>query len=168
MLSFCLKATFNVLPCPSNLKRWHAISTEPSCTLCHTSPCTTAHILSGCKVALQQDRFVYRHNNVLAVLANQLQSFLKTIKPTPPKLNNSVAFVQEGDLPSKCKSNPSGLLHLANDWILDADLHPNYSFPSHIASTARRPDIYIFSPCLKRIILNNSNVNFHLESLYNL
>ena len=153
LLSFCLRATFNVLPCPSNLKCWHSITTEPYCSLCHKSPCTTAHILSGCKVALTQGRYVYRHDNVLAVLANQLQSFIKTIKPTPPKLNNSVPFVKEGTHVTNCKSNPTGLLHLANDWIMDADLSSAYKFPSHIAETSQRPDIYLYSNSLKRVIL---------------
>ena len=61
LLSFCLGATFDTLPSPSNLQRWH-ITTEPSCFLCGKEICTAAHILGACNVALSQGRFTFRHD----------------------------------------------------------------------------------------------------------
>ena len=48
LLSFCLGATFDTLPSPSNLQRWR-ITTEPSCFLCGEEICTAAHIRQGAK-----------------------------------------------------------------------------------------------------------------------
>ena len=47
LLHFCLSSTYDVLPSPSNLKRWR-ICTESSCFLCHKEGCTTAHVLGAC------------------------------------------------------------------------------------------------------------------------
>ena len=53
LVSFCINATYDTLPSPSNLHRW-SISPEKSCYLCNKSVCTTAIVLGGCKVALEQ------------------------------------------------------------------------------------------------------------------
>ena len=65
LISFCLGATCDTLPSPSNLKRWRLI-TESSCFLCRKSICTSAHILGACKIALHQGRFSFRHDKVLS------------------------------------------------------------------------------------------------------
>ena len=49
----CLGATYDTLPSPSNLHRWH-INLEASCLLCRKQNFTTAHVLGACIVALQQ------------------------------------------------------------------------------------------------------------------
>ena len=48
---------------------------------------------------------------------------------------------------------PTGILHLASDWVIVSDLQNSYIFPGHIALTSLRPDIVIFSNSLKRVIL---------------
>ena len=80
LVSFFLGSTFDTLPSPSNLKRWK-ISAEAHCFLCRKSICTTAHILSGCKIALVQGRYTYRHDSVLKVFESALSSFLTTLEP---------------------------------------------------------------------------------------
>ena len=67
LISFCLGATYDTLPSPSNLHRWH-ISTEKSCSLCKKNICTTSHVLGACKIALSQGRYTYRHDGVLKTL----------------------------------------------------------------------------------------------------
>ena len=67
LISFCLAATYDTLPSPSNLGRWR-ITAERTCNLCNKSVCTTAHILGACNTSLQQGRFTFRHDNVLAAL----------------------------------------------------------------------------------------------------
>ena len=69
LTSFVLGATFDTLPSPTNLKRWH-ITTEADCSLCSVKICTTTHVLSGCKVALSQGRYTFRHDSILRVLHN--------------------------------------------------------------------------------------------------
>ena len=53
LLSFCLGATYDTLPSPSNLHRWNII-TETSSKLCHKQICSTAHVFGACKFVLQR------------------------------------------------------------------------------------------------------------------
>ena len=140
LLSFCLASTYDVLPSPSNLKRWR-ICTESSCFLCSKVICTTAHVLGACKVSLTQGRFTFRHDSVLSELASILSSFIKAFPPTPPKRLIKLAFVKAGKSVSKSKVKPTGILHLASDWAIVSDLQNSYIFPGHIALTSLRPDI---------------------------
>ncbi|KAL1250718.1 hypothetical protein QQF64_018514 [Cirrhinus molitorella] len=52
-LSFIIRATYDVLPSPTNLQLW--FGKDPSCPLC-TTPATLIHILVGCKTSLSQGR----------------------------------------------------------------------------------------------------------------
>ena len=142
-LVFCLAATFNVLPSPSNLRRWH-ITTETSCVLCHKPLCTTSHVLSACNVALTQGRFTYRHDQVLACIVGYVKSFLSKLPLSSLPSFDMVVFVKEGEKKLPSKRFPSGLLLKANDWVVRADLSDNYSFSFFIAPTSLRPDIVIF------------------------
>ena len=151
LVSFCIAATFNTLPSPSNLARWH-ISTEGSCFLCKKSVCTVAHILGACKVSLQQGRYTFRHDSVLSKLVESIKEFLKGAKPIPSK-NHTVKFVKAGTRSKNSYSKHHGILHLAGDWHVLCDLSSDYLFPVHIATTALRPDIVIFSNKIKRVIL---------------
>lgn len=51
------------------------------------------------------------------------------------------------------RSKPTGLLHLADDWVFLVDLGNGFVFPGHIAITSLRPDIVIYSNCSKHVIL---------------
>ena len=42
---------------------------SPSCPLCQQSSCTTKHILSCCKTALNQGRYTWRHDRALQIIA---------------------------------------------------------------------------------------------------
>ena len=152
LLSFCLSSTYDVLPSPSNLRRWR-ICSEASCFLCHKEVCTTAHILGACKKALSQGRFTFRHDSVLKDLVEQIKSFLSDLPLTASKKVNKISFVKAGKCIAKSDKNPTGLLHLTSDWVLLSDLGNNYVFPGHIAISALRPDIVLFSNALKRAIL---------------
>ena len=55
LLSFCLGATYDTLPSPSNLHRWCNHS-EPSRYLCCKTVCTTVHILGFMPVRLPFSR----------------------------------------------------------------------------------------------------------------
>ena len=152
LISFCISATYNVLPSPSNLYRWQKIQ-DPSCTLCGKHVCTIAHILGACNFSLKQGRFTFRHDSVLSSLVSVLKTFIKTIKPTNPNKRNAIHFVKAGKPPLKAKTNPKGILHLTSDWEMISDIDPNYIFPFHIALTELRPDVVIFSNSLRRVIL---------------
>ena len=71
-LSFLLRAGSDALPTPMNLHRWK-FRVSQVCPLCRQpSPCTTAHILSGCPTALLDSHFTWRHDSVLNQLRNNL------------------------------------------------------------------------------------------------
>jgi len=49
-----------------------AIQCEAKCSLCDSHRSTTAHILSCCPTALDQQRYTFRHNQVLSTLVSML------------------------------------------------------------------------------------------------
>ena len=156
LLAFCLNATFNTLPSPSNLRRMK-IQTEAKCALCGHSPCTVPHVLSGCKYALEQGRYDLRHDSVLKNMVVFLGDFIKTVesegRATTPR---GLDFVPEGRAPRKNKSKKKGgMLRMARDWKLTTDLgsQKGYVFPTYLAMTLERPDILLESPSAKRVIL---------------
>jgi len=157
LLSFSLNATFNTLPSPAHLERMK-IQTESSCALCGRAPCTVKHILSGCKTALLQGRYEFRHDNVLRDLLSAIKGFIETIKDQAPQDPSSgIKFVREGKGPQRIvrSQKKDGLLRLAQDWKVTADLdeQKNYVFPSYLATTGQRPDILLESASTRRVLL---------------
>ena len=71
VMSFACRAATNSLATPDNLPRWGRI-VDSRCKLCTHSPCTLGHLLSNCKVALDQGRFTYRHDQILECLLKTL------------------------------------------------------------------------------------------------
>ena len=151
LLSFCLAATYNILPSPSNLLRWH-LSEESSCFLCKKEHCTLAHILGACKISLQQGHFTYRHDSVLSKLIDSLKAFMNSI-PNKGTQNKKICFVKSGTPPPKRSTNKSGILYSTNDWKVVTDCNKQYVFPIQIALTALCPDILIYSPSLRHVII---------------
>ncbi|CAB4040395.1 Hypothetical predicted protein, partial [Paramuricea clavata] len=70
--NFTIRYINNSLPTRKNLNRW-AISSNADCSFC-LSPETLLHIVAGCQYYIYLDRFTCRHNSVLNVLANTLQT----------------------------------------------------------------------------------------------
>ncbi|XP_015240280.1 PREDICTED: uncharacterized protein LOC107091067 [Cyprinodon variegatus] len=66
-ISFLLRSVYDTLPTPANLHRL-GLSESPLCKPCGEKG-TMAHILSGCKIALAQGRYRWRHDKVLMTLA---------------------------------------------------------------------------------------------------
>ena len=153
LTSFCLASIYDILPSPTNLKRWR-ITTEAMCTLCSKDVCTTAHILGACKVSLQQGRYTFRHDTVLGKVIEAPKTLILNIKETVPiSAKSSIKVVKKGTKVPCKRSPPVGILHHASDWVLLADLNSNYCFPVHIAFTQLRPDITIFLNSLRKVIL---------------
>ena len=150
LITFCLGATFDTLPSPSNLKRWKII-TEPSCYLCGKSICTVAHILGACRLALSQGRYTYRHDKVLREFIKAIKSFLSSYKPSKSSTLKFIKFVKEGQK-SKSRKGFSGILHSAADWNLRFDLDEPLVIPSFLSVSSLRPDILLFS-CSTRMVI---------------
>ena len=150
LLSFCLGATYDTLPSPSNLHRW-CIHSEPSCYSCSKTVCTTAPILGACKFALQQGRFTYRHDSVLQAFLTALQTFLSSVSES---LQHQINLVRPGTKIKKSMKKPhTGLLHLAPDWRVMSDFNKKLVIPSWIVIAQLTPDIFIFSKTQKSCII---------------
>lgn len=154
LLQFCIQATFNTLPSPSNLVRWQKL-TEQACALCSSDSCTLPHILTGCPFSLNNGRNTFRHDSVLKVFLEDLQfviSLKKKAKPT-----NNITFVRPG---TKCPRKPPkpffGLLDMAKDWDLLYDIgSTKLVFPPDffLSPKGKRPDIVLISRSKGTIII---------------
>src|SRR6266496_3556051 len=72
--NFARRALMRVLPTNSNLHRWGKSSSDtcPSCAGLETEN----HILNNCPTAAQKGRYTWRHNAVLKILVQHIQSHL--------------------------------------------------------------------------------------------
>lgn len=153
-ISFILRATYDVLPSPSNLNQWYG--EDPTCPLC-PSPANLKHILVGCKTSLSQGRYTWRHNHVLKCLAATLEVRRRKINALPPtSVHPSFAreFIREGVKTAKVHiPSDIGQLGGARDWKLAADLNQRLCFPSEIAITNLRPDLVLWSSSLHTVYI---------------
>jgi len=152
------------------------------CPLCGADRCTLHHILVGCSTALEQKRYIWRHDSVLSNIAVALQSHVQQLNQSapsstkPPHISRSfyshhiLAQADPSDLSRKpvgsrkksakghCKSANNGpslsLLHAARDWRLIDDVgKKRLLFPPEIYATPLRPDCVIWSKTAKTVIL---------------
>jgi hypothetical protein len=156
MLGFAMKSFVNMLPTPDNLSRWRC--GEHKCKLCGVSKPSPAHILSACSVALQQQRYTYRHNEVLSVLYNAIVRRLKDVASQRVKrhVETPIRFHRAGERPRPRLRLPrASLLDTASDWKIACDLPiaGDYVFPLVAAATARRPDIVLWSESTKQLAM---------------
>ena len=159
IVSFVLNATHNSVMTP-NLRHICGYVAEPTCQLCRTvEKATLHHILADCRAALEDHRYTWRHDSVIATLLQAIQPTLLShnSKPTTtmsvPAISSS--FVRAGASPKRSKPvclNRS-LLGSVSDWKLLVDFrHKPYLFPPHIFATTERPDILIYSNSLRVVI----------------
>jgi hypothetical protein len=156
LLGFAMKSFVNMLPTPDNLSRWRL--GEHPCKLCGARKPTPAHILSACPVALTQQRYTYRHDEVLSVLYKAVVRKMKEVVPQHAKksVDSPVRFHPAGEKPQRRVRSPRvSLLDTASDWCIACDLSiaGPYTFPLTAAVTARRPDIAVWSESTKQLVL---------------
>ena len=104
LLSFVLNSQLNTLPTPNNLRLWGSAK-NLSCGLCGKSDSVTfGHIMGGCpwvlnvenKTSPNEDRYTWRHNNVLRVLCNAIIHKVQQCNADHHKNNISgIQFVKE-------------------------------------------------------------------------
>ncbi|KAJ8333569.1 hypothetical protein SKAU_G00415770 [Synaphobranchus kaupii] len=95
-ISFLIRATYNTLPCPQNLHLW--FGTEEICPLCNTINASLQHILSGCKTALSQGRYRWRHDAVLKKLAEVAESCRREANSRPAApARHTTQFARAGE-----------------------------------------------------------------------
>ena len=119
-------ASSDTLPTEVNLRRWK-IQCNARCILCDSARPTTAHILSGCPVALDQNRYTYWHNLALQCLAYQFSI----------DLGENLPFIQVFvDLPN-----------------LQASVSPPATIPPDVMVTSYRPDLVFYNTATNSIAL---------------
>ena len=168
-LSFLIRATYDTLPSPRNLHQW--LGTEKSCDLCETINASLQHTLSGCKTALTQGRFTWRHDQVLRKLAEMLErSRQEAKKLSRTRSQKRIHFLRQGEPvehPSK-RPPPSKLLTPGAEWKMAVDLGKQLQFPQEICSTTLRPDVVLWSAAVKKVLLIELTVSWEegLEAAY--
>ena len=154
LLKFALNARVNMLPTPDNLHRWGY--GDHACKLCGQRRVTSAHILNGCPTALFQNRYTWRHNQVLAVLYDAvLHKANAARRAALPSAPSPVRFHRAGEPVPPCRRRETvRTLDQAADWRVSCDLpHLHYQFPVDAAVTAKRPDIVVWSDTAKRVVM---------------
>lgn len=151
-LRFIIRATYDVLPSPSNLHLW--LGEDPACPHC-AAPATLKHILVGCTHSLKQGRYTWRHNQVLKCLAAHLEEKRVTSNAMPQGIQASfpqkIAFIRQGEKarPQSPSADP-GPLNTARDWEMRVDLGQSLTFPPEIAVTNLRPDLVLWAKSIRR------------------
>ncbi|RXN06597.1 hypothetical protein ROHU_032706 [Labeo rohita] len=122
-LSFLIRSTYDTLPCPRN----------------------PPNILSGCKIALSQGRYRWRHDQVLRKLAEVLEECRQDSKQLPSAEDPTI-FVSEGGVRRSTRPREIARLFSPNqEWNMRVDLDRQLRFPTEITITSLRPDIVVWS-----------------------
>ncbi|CAG9569535.1 unnamed protein product [Danaus chrysippus] len=131
LLKFYLNAFQMTLPDQSNLVRWGK-GTEKTCYICGKAVGTAKHLLVGCRVLLDSGQYSRRHDRVLEI----------------------IRFVREGTRAIKSNVKPYSILKAASDWTIMMDTYEKqYKIPEDICASASRPDIFLYSRILKRVVM---------------
>ncbi|KAL0148227.1 hypothetical protein M9458_056459 [Cirrhinus mrigala] len=149
-ISFLLRSVYDTLPTPTNLHKW-GFREDPLCKLCGERG-TMAHILSGCKTALAQGRYRWRHDKVLTILANTLEQERRKKHQPHGRAIPSIKFVRAGQKPPTTVTTRTNLLQKAQSWEMKVDLRERLQFPP-VVQTTLRPDAVLWSEEAKKIIL---------------
>ena len=151
MVGFILRAVYGTLVVPSLAMKWKE-GEDGLCKLCGDAPGSIRHILSGCKVALGQGRYRWRHDKVLRQISDQVVFHCNQRANNPSrntKKRKGIEFVKEGEWKKEVSSNQGkhelGLLSGVRDWVVLSDIGSQLQFPVEIARTRLRPDLVIFS-----------------------
>ena len=153
-IKFIVKAVYDLLPTPANKKKWFD-STE-RCLLCNAENPTLNHILVGCKVALSQGRYKWRHDQVLKILASSIETKLHQKEEGLGR--RWIQFVKAGEKQDGRKGPVESYLSSAKDWKLSVDLKQRVKIPNEICCTDLRPDIIIVSKGTKQMAITELTV----------
>jgi len=190
LLKFLVNVQANTLPSPDNLRRWHLNKNSEKdnknfrCGLCGEEKATLGHILAGCtwvrttenKLPNNEDRYKWRHNNVLAVIAEVIQKLVsrpqtRKAPETKREFKSSmplIKFVKAGQkarrsrllaVSPRTSSGISADIGAAQDWECHFDLPESmdliggYSLPQKVWVTSQLVDGYLLSEKTKCCVL---------------
>nr|XP_032515250.1 uncharacterized protein LOC116768606 [Danaus plexippus plexippus] len=141
------------LPDQSNLVRWGK-GTEKTCYICGKAVGTARHLLVGCKVLLDSGQYSRRHDRVLEIIREAVSLSVARAQKGITTNERSVGFVREGTRAIKTNVKPYSILKAATDWTIMMDTcEKQYKIPEDICASASRPDIFMYSRILKRVVM---------------
>ena len=147
-LKFLIKSVYDLLPTPANKNRW--FGSDEKCTLCGGNG-TLNHVLSGCRVALGQGRYKWRHDQVLKEVASSIQTKVMENSKDQARERRKIQFVKEGEKVEKSAFQPENYLSTASDWKMSVDLKGGLRLPIAVSTSNLRPDIIIASGRTKQM-----------------
>ena len=153
-LSFVKRSLYDQLPSRDNLRKWGMVE-DSRCVLCGEVQ-TLRHVLSSCKYALAQGRYTWRHNQVLQILVEAMESACSKANARESVPQRRTYFLREGASQyarSKCKTPRKDLLENANDWMTAADIGGMKHYPQVIQESGQRPDAVMASKKTDTIIV---------------
>ena len=160
LLRFLIRATYDVLPTPHNLKKWKK-APEVLCKKCGEVG-SLRHVLSACKVSLSSWLYTWRHDRVLTLLKDVLETEVQRRNAQPQSTGPSwtaIQFVRSGEGGSEKKTKAcGGILAKASDWKLEVDLGERMVFPPEVAASELRPDLVVWSGGSRVVVLGELTV----------
>ena len=156
-LGFLIKAVYDILPTPVNLKLWE-LSTSNLCKACGKIA-NLKHILTGCQYSLRN--YTWRHNEILGIVAEIAKMCCQTANKIS-WIKTSMQFVKGGNIskiPHRNRHKPT-LLDGCTDWRIIANINRQLTFPTEITSTHQRPDLIIWSVNSKKVIIAKLMIPF--------
>ena len=100
---------------------------------------TLNHILAGCKVALNQGRYKWRHDRVLKELAAAIQGNIVINEGIEEEDKRTMIFIKAGEKGEAKQVQQSLILTTAKDWKLSLDIGDKLKIPTSVAVTILRP-----------------------------
>ena len=149
-LKFLIKSIYDLLPTPANKNKW--FDTNETCLLCGENG-TLNHILAGCKVALKQGRYKWRHDRVLKELAAAIQGKIVVNEGREEEEMRKMIFIRAGEKGETKQVQQNSILSTAKDWKLSVDIGDKLKVPAPVAVTNLRPDITITSVKTKQMAI---------------
>ncbi|KAJ8356956.1 hypothetical protein SKAU_G00197500 [Synaphobranchus kaupii] len=131
------------------------LGTEQACDLCGAINASLQHTLAGCKAALTQGRFRWRHDQVLRKLAEAVeQRRLEARQESATGNQQRIHFLKKGESADTISRRPAPkLLSPGVEWRMEVDLGRRLHFPREICSTTLRPDIVLWAAEEKSVLL---------------
>ena len=148
-ISFMLRSVYDALPSLSNLHQW-GLADDQKCTLCGERG-TMAHILSGCKTALQR-RKMQLGARPSTTIPRRCTGERTSDKKTKRESTKTIYSVCQARRETKYTiEEEKGILDCAESWKMRTDSKNKLVF-SEIVQTTLRPDIVIWSQQSKKLI----------------
>ena len=123
-LGFLIKAVYDILPTPVNLKLNKACGKIAN----------LKHVLTGCQYSLRS--YAWRHNEILGIIAEIVKMRCEADNEISC-IKTSIQFVKEENVsktPHRNRHKPT-LLDGCTDWGVIADVDRQLAFPTEITST---------------------------------